>query len=535
MIVTEIPANCDALVLGSGAAGLVAALRLKKLRPRANVLLLEKTDKLGGTTSYSGGICWLPGHRFKSDPTADAEQARQYIRNICPDIEASTLEGFIADSPQVVEFLLAHGVGLEMIPGYPDYYSGAECSSTGRSLSPMVYKGSKQVRSLLRGVPKNYLPFTIKELMDWGLHRLGHWDKTLLAKRKLAGHQTNGRALVGSLTEACLEAGVNIALNANVEKLLVKNNAVEGVVSNGQTIVAPVVIMACGGFSHNPGLMKSLGDVRRPLSFAPEVCDTGGGLALALDAGLKVGNPDCWWMPAMKLYDEEKDQEKPGPDLWAYHPMIQDRAWPGGIMVNAEGKRFTNESACYMTVGEILAKDRDPMLDTVWLIWGQYYVKHYIRGNTSYLQPAKSYMHKSKSVAELAENIGLPEENLQETINHWNEMAAKGKDEDFGRGDLPYDRFMGDRFRDGHPNIEKVESPFQAVRVHPGCLGTNMGPVTDEHGRVQSENGNIVEGLYAAGNAAASIFANKYPGAGGTLGQATVFGFRSASHASRLL
>jgi 3-oxosteroid 1-dehydrogenase len=133
-----------------------------------------------------------------------------------------------------------------------------------------------------------------------------------------------------------------------------------------------------------------------------------------------------------------------------------------------------------MTVGEILAKDRDPKLDTVWLIWGQYYVKHYIRGNTSYLQPAKSYMHKSKSVAELAENIGLPEENLQETINHWNEMAAKGKDEDFGRGDLPYDRFMGDRFRDGHPNIEKVESPFQAVRVaHWGrqpCLVSGAPP-----------------------------------------------------------
>jgi 3-oxosteroid 1-dehydrogenase len=188
-----------------------------------------------------------------------------------------------------------------------------------------------------------------------------------------------------------------------------------------------------------------------------------------------------------------------------------------------------------MAVGEILARDKDPDLDTVWIIWGNYYVKHYIRGNTSYLQPAKPWMNKAASVAELAEKTGLPQSRLQETIDHWNEMAEKGKDEDFHRGELPYDRFMGDQFRDGHPNIEKLEPPFQAVRVHPGCLATNMGPVIDEDGRVQLENGTAVEGLYAAGNASASVFGNKYPGAGGTLGLATVFGYRAGSHAANLL
>ena len=71
--------------------------------------------------------------------------------------------------------------------------------------------------------------------------------------------------------------------------------------------------------------------------------------------------------------------------------------------------------------------------------------------------------------------------------------------------------------------------------MHPGCLATNMGPVIDENGRVQLEDGRIVEGLYAAGNASASVCGNKYPGAGGTLGLATVFGYRAGTHAAALL
>jgi len=533
MIIRKLPDKCDAIVLGSGAAGLIAALRLKTQCPKADVLLAEKTDRLGGTTAYSGGICWLPGHRHKADPAADSAQARQYLQNICPDMDQRHLDAFIATAPRVVEFMQEHGMEMEVIPGYPDYYSGVDGSAVDRSLSPAVFRGPKKIRSLVQEVPAMFPPFTVKELMGWGLHRFSQWDKPLLAKRKLAGHETKGRALICFLTQACLNAGVDILLGNGAQKLLIGQAKVRGVAFDSGEVAADAVIMACGGFSHNPELMKRLGDIRQPLSLANEEGDSGGGLALALEAGLRVGNPHCWWMPVMKLYPE--DEPRPGRVLWFYHPMIQDRAWPGGIMVNAAGERFTNESACYMAVGEILARDKDPNLDKVWIIWGKYYVQHYIRGNTSYLQPAKPWMNKAASVEELAAKTGLPQANLQKTIDHWNEMAAHGRDDDFHRGELPYDRFMGDPFRDGHPNIEKLEPPFQAVRVHPGCLATNMGAVIDADGRTQLEDGRIVEGLYAAGNASASVCGNKYPGAGGTLGLATVFGYRAGSHAANLL
>jgi succinate dehydrogenase/fumarate reductase flavoprotein subunit len=289
--------------------------------------------------------------------------------------------------------------------------------------------------------------------------------------------------------------------------------------------------MACGGFSQNPELMKRIAAVRPVLSTAPEESETGGGLELGLDSGLKIGNPYCWWVPVLKLYDDRKE-EKPGPDLWAYHPTVNDRAWPGGIMVNADGKRFMNEAEAYNTAGGRMAMDEDPRLDTIWLIWGHYYIKNYIRGNVSWLQPAKSWMNKSKSVEELSDKTGLPLENLKQTLARWNEMAALERDDDFHRGESAYDHFMGDEFREGNPNIAPVEAPFQAVRLYPGCLSTKMGPVTDEYGRVFSEKDALVTGLYAAGNAAGSFLGNTYPGAGGTIGPAVVFGYRAGKHAA---
>lgn len=531
MIAKKLPKRCDVLVIGSGAAGLTFALTVKKLKPNLHVHVVEKTDSVGGCTAYSGGGVWLPGHRFMANPAMDTEAARRYVKNVYPEIDEKCLDGFLADAPNLLDFWTANGVEMEKSIGYPDYYMEKEGSARERSVFPGVYKGPKKYRSLVRKAPAYYVPFTLNEAMTWGVHRFGHWNKTLLTKRAVAGHMTMGKAFIAFLLEACVEAGVDLSLDSTTERLEIENGTVTGAVINGQQVTAPVVMMANGGFSHNPELMKRI-DAERPiLSVAPEECDTGGGgLGLALEAGLKIGNPYCWWSPIFKTYDD-RIEEKPGPDLWAYHSALYDRCWPGGIMVDGNGKRFTNESACYNTVGGVLAQGKGPALNNVWLIWGDYYVKNYVRGIVSYLQPAKSYMNKSKTLEDLADKIGIPVANLRETVEHWNAMAEKSRDDDFHRGESPYDNYMGDKFRNGHPNIEKVEGPYQAVRMHAGTLGTKMGPITDEYGRTQLENGQIVTGLYASGNAAASFFGNFYPGAGATLGQGCVFAYRAAHHA----
>ncbi|MBT4364166.1 MAG: FAD-dependent oxidoreductase [Desulfobacterales bacterium] len=530
MIKNKLPSSCDALVIGSGSTALISALKIKDLKPDWSVWVVEKTQSLGGTSAYSGGGIWMPGHSFLENPENDLVETQKYLKTLDPSLDDTQVNAYLETSPRVFEYMRSKGIQLEGSIDYPDYYPGNEGFSFGRTIFPAVYKSSRKIRSLLREKPYFFLPFTLNELTEWGPHRIKKWNKTLLTKRAVAGHFTMGQALIGFQLEACNNAGVNIALGCNAEGLLIHNSEVTGVVVNGKTISSPVVIMGCGGFAHNPDLYQYTKAVRPVLSVAPEECETGGGLALALDAGLKIGNSYCWWTPIMKLFSE--GEKKPGPDLWAYHGLLYDRCWPGGIMVNGEGRRFINESANYNAVGSVLATDKDPDLDNVWLIWGDYYVKNYVRGVVSKYQPAKKYMNKSKNADELASKIGVPASNLKETLERWNKMAGSEKDDDFQRGEAPYDQYMGDRFRNGHPNIAQVDPPFQAVRVYPGCLGTKVGPVTDEFGRVHLENGEIVSGLYAAGNAAASFLKNIYPGAGGSLGPAVVFGYRAACHAA---
>jgi 3-oxosteroid 1-dehydrogenase len=114
-------------------------------------------------------------------------------------------------------------------------------------------------------------------------------------------------------------------------------------------------------------------------------------------------------------------------------------------------------------------------------------------------------------------------------------MVAKGKDDDFGRGDSAYDRLYGDPRVSPNPSLGSVEkAPFYAIPLHLGDIGTNGGLVTDGRGRVLREDGGAIGGLYAVGNLAASVMGYSYPGAGATLGPAMTFGFLAAADACRI-
>ena len=111
-------------------------------------------------------------------------------------------------------------------------------------------------------------------------------------------------------------------------------------------------------------------------------------------------------------------------------------------------------------------------------------------------------------------------------------MCGSGRDEDFPRGEAPYDRFYGDERVAPNPNMGPIaEAPFYAVALYPGDIGTNGGLLTDEHARVLRADGSAIEGLYATGNCTASVMGRVYPGAGATIGPSMVFGYVAANHA----
>ena len=125
--------------------------------------------------------------------------------------------------------------------------------------------------------------------------------------------------------------------------------------------------------------------------------------------------------------------------------------------------------------------------------------------------------------------MGVDAAGLVKTVTRFNEFAAAGRDEEFGRGDSAYDRYYGDPRCLPNPNLAPLaRPPFYAVKIVPGDLGTKGGLRTDEHARVLREEGIPIPGLYAAGNASASVMGHSYASAGATIGPAMTFGYIAA-------
>jgi 3-oxosteroid 1-dehydrogenase len=136
---------------------------------------------------------------------------------------------------------------------------------------------------------------------------------------------------------------------------------------------------------------------------------------------------------------------------------------------------------------------------------------------------------RADDIGALAAGIGVDASGLAKTVTWFNEMAAAGKDEDFGRGDSAYDRYYGDPRRRPNPNLAPLDRPpFYAARIVPGDLGTKGGLRTDSRACVLQKDGSVIDGLYAAGNASASVMGHSYAGAGATIGPAMTFGYIAA-------
>ena len=126
----------------------------------------------------------------------------------------------------------------------------------------------------------------------------------------------------------------------------------------------------------------------------------------------------------------------------------------------------------------------------------------------------------------LAEKTGLPADSLLATVERFNGFARSGIDEDFHRGESAYDRYYGDPTNKPNPNLGEIKhGPFYAAKMVPGDLGTKGG--------VRTDDGSVIEGLYAAGNVSSPVMGHTYPGPGGTIGPAMTFGYLAALDIAR--
>ncbi|MEV0089545.1 FAD-binding protein [Saccharopolyspora sp. NPDC050642] len=540
----------DFVVVGSGGGGMTAALTATDAG--LSTVVVEKAGKYGGSTGMSGGGIWIPNNpvlRAKGHDDS-RESIRRYLDLLTEGkVPAARLDAYVDHGPAAMELLCrSRWMRFYWTKGYADYHPEYEGGRPmGRSVEPLPFDTRKlgadeefQRPNSMKGPLGLWV--TGKDYHDLAMVKRtwrGRWASVIAAWRVSSNvvrrrhMSTGGRALVARMRMALKDAGIPLWLRAPMTDLVIEDGRVTGVVvrrdGEQQRIRARRgVLLATGGFDHNSEMRAEYlpegGQENHSLGAVENVGD---GIA----AGRKLGAAldfmdDAWWMPSV---------EHPS---GATIPLVSERAIPGQIIVSADGKRFTNESAPYTNfVHAQLAGKHRP-------IWFVMDARARARYPFAQILPGMPFpqsfydagiVHRAGTIADLAERVDIPADALRQTVDRFNGFARAGKDADYGRGDSAYDRYYGDPTLK-NPNLDVIDkAPFYAVRIEAGDLGTKGGLVTDERGRVLRADDSAIEGLYATGNTTASIMANEYAGPGATIGPSIVFGYIAAKHAAGVL
>ncbi|GGD06659.1 FAD-dependent oxidoreductase [Nocardioides daphniae] len=522
----------DVVVLGSGCAGMTAALSAAD--HGAEVALLEKADVLGGTTALSSGVAWLPANRHQAayDVEDSRDDALAYLESLSHGfIRPEMAEAFVDTVDEMLDWAEERTpLKMRLVAGYPDYHPEHPGGKPGggRSTEPELFSFHELGEWADRFLGFRRSMYVGETPVGGGTGFLEPEEEQRRADERLEGL---GRGMLGALLKGLLDRRVQVHTGAEATSLLTDNGRVVGVeLADGRRVNARRgVVLATGGFEREPDLVRAF--LRGPISHSPGApTNTGDGLRMAMRLGAQLDvMREAWWVPVVTLPGHEGEQ-------YSGHgvQLVQrERTLPRTIMVNAQGRRFTNEAANYNALGAAFhvfhptrfAYENQP----AWAVFDQGFVEAYGGYGVPPGGEMPAWMTRADTVAGLAEAIGVPADELDATVERWNDLCAQGRDVDHGRGESAYDGWCGDRAH--YPGAAATlgpldRGPFYAVPVHSSSLGTKGGPLTTPDCEVVDVDREVIPGLFAVGNVMAAPTGMVYGGAGGTLGPALVFGYR---------
>lgn len=537
----------DVVVIGSGAAGMTAALTAAK--QGLSCVVVEKAATFGGSAARSGAGIWIPNNPVilaAGVPDTPAKAAAYLAAVVGPDISAARQQAFLGKGPAMISFVMANSpLRFRWMEGYSDYYPELPGGLPGgRSIEPAQLDGNILGAELARLNPSymtvpagmvvfsaDYKWLTLAAVSVKGAavatECLARGTKAALLGQKPL---TMGQSLAAGLRAGLLAAQVPVWLNTPLSDLYMESGSVTGAVVTGDGAPALVrarrgVVVGSGGFEHNAAMRDQY--QRQPIGTAWTVGakeNTGDGIQAGQRAGAALDlMDDAWWGPTIPLPDQP-------------YFCLAERTLPGGLLVNAAGARFVNEAAPYSDVVHIMY-ERDATAPDIpaWLIVDQNYRNRYLFKDVlpTFTFPDAWYQsgaaHKAWTLDALAARIGVPAAALRATVNRFNSLAQSGKDTDFQRGDSTYDHYYTDPAILPNSCLAPLWlAPFYAFKIVPGDLGTKGGMRTDARARVLRPDGSVIPGLYAAGNASAAVMGHSYAGAGSTIGPAMTFGYIAA-------
>lgn len=432
---TDETLDVDIVIIGAGGAGMAAGITAAQ--EGKSVIIVEKAPMVGGNTSRATGGMNAAGSHYQEE--AGIEDSVELF------VEDTIKGGHGLNNPDLVQVMAENSadaiVWLDSI--------GAELSNVGKA-------GGASVNRAHRPVDENGKILSV------------------------------GTYLVTKLEEACIDNGVEILLETQATEIVMEDGVAVGIIANSPTvnytINAGAVIVASGGFGGNLEMVAELKPELEGYVSTNAPTLTGDGIKMAEAVGAAT-------------VDMEQIQIHPTVVQANGALITESLRGDGAILLNAEGKRFIDETQTRDVVSANVIAQTDSY---AWLI-----VNQAMFDDSTVVQKYvdQEYLIAAEDVAALAELIGADEAVIQESLDAWNTAIETQNDAECGREGLDTIAY----------NVS--EGSYYAVKIAPGIHHTMGGIMINTNAEVIDTEGNVIPGLYAAGEVTGGVHGGNRLGA----------------------
>jgi 3-oxosteroid 1-dehydrogenase len=502
-------------------------------------IVVEKADLLGGSTTYSYGLIWIPQNHLQmaagySDCLDDVLEYMQFLGG--GQHNEDRVRAFADHCAEAVSFYANQGgIAFRIVKGVGDFYHGRApgTRTEGRTIEHDLVSGSElgELRDLLLLPDATPYSVTAEEMIAWGgIHNFEEWDPEIMEERRNNDILGLGVGLAAGFIKALMTRGVPMRVNSAADALVIDEGRVVGLeLVDGRRIQAKKgVVLAAGGYESNAELTEYFEGLPECQSKYVDTL-TGDALIMAAEKGASVRKIHNSFRVHLGFRIPGAGRNG-GPAFRT--ASIIELCSPHTLVVNTMGERFANEAyfqSMAPKLREFDAQKRRYSNLPCFLIFDQQYVDRFSFAGIPPGSVIPDWVERAESIEELASKLGLDEAGIRRTIDRFNGFAVSGVDEDFGRGNELW-KLAEDRGDGKNPRLGALSAPpFYGIELHPSPAGS-AGLDTDVNGQVMHLRGFPIEGLYSSGNSTVHTETGLGYQPGMTIAAAMTFSYLAIRH-----